>query len=239
MNDSFKDHEQDLKDEWEKGRTKRAEIAAKKEEEEERAIAGKRDQQGQLHQQQQILLTCGFYYSEKHFSEQYKNDQLTQDIILASKKGDRNAASRVCEKMYEKLQQEHITEFNMIVPVPNYESDNRCKAPFLAEVLATTIHEKTGRNIPFHDTQDVLVRVNPSNQDRKSMTEEERRRTTKENYKIAEKIKYNNIIQDKIILLIDDIHVTGSTIDSCTDLLLQNGAKQVIQLCAGKNKRKY
>ena len=182
---------------------------------------------------------CGSYYSLKHFPEQYKNDQLTQNIILASKKGDRNAASRVCEKMYEKLQQEHITEFNMIVPVPNYESDNRCKAPFLAEVLATTIHEKTGRNIPFHDTQDVLVRVNPSNQDRKSMTEEERRRTTKENYKIAEKIKYNNIIQDKIILLIDDIHVTGSTIDSCTDLLLQNGAKQVIQLCAGKNKQKY
>ena len=184
-------------------------------------------------------ICCGFYYSERYFSEQYKNDQLTQDIILASKKGDRNAASRVCEKMYERLQQEHIIEFNTIVPVPNYKSDNRCKAPFLAEVLATTIHEKTGRNIPFHDTQDVLVRVNPSNQDRKSMTEEERRRTTKENYKIAEKIKYNNIIQDKIILLIDDIHVTGSTIDSCTDLLLQNGAKQVIQLCAGKNKQKY
>ena len=199
--------------------------------------------------------SCGFYYSERYFQEQYKNDQLTHDIILASKKSDRNAASRVCEKMYEKLQQEHIIEFNMpvgstdqakhsiefntIVPVPNYKSDNRCKAPFLAEVLATTIREKTGRNIPFHDTQDVLVRVNPSNQDRKSMTEEERRRTTKENYKIAEKIKYNNIIQDKIILLIDDIHVMGSTMDSCTDLLLQNGAKQVIQLCAGKNKRKY
>ena len=81
----------------------------------------------------------------------------------------------------------------------------------------------------------MLVRVNPSNADRKNMSEPERRRTTKENYKIAEKIKYNNIIQDKIILLIDDIHVTGSTMDSCTDLLLQNGAKRVTQLCAGKS----
>jgi len=178
---------------------------------------------------------CGSYYSLKHFPEQHKNDQLTQNIIK-TKTGDRNATSKICEKMYEKLQQEHIIEFNMIVPVPNHKSAIQCSnATLLAEVLATTIHEKIGRNIPFHDTQDVLVRVNPSNADRKNMSEAERCRTTKENYKIAEKIKYNNIIQDKIILLIDDIHVTGSTMDSCTDLLLQNGAKQVIQLCAGKN----
>ena len=72
----FEDIERELANEWREGRKKRAQIAAKKEEEEERARAGKRDQQGQLHQHQQILFTCGFYYSEKHFSEQYKKCQI-------------------------------------------------------------------------------------------------------------------------------------------------------------------
>ena len=45
----------------------------------------------------------------------------------------------------------------------------------------------------------------------------------------------NDIIKDAYILLIDDIYVKGSTVGVCSDRLLENGAKRVIQLCAGKS----
>ena len=48
-------------------------------------------------------------------------------------------------------------------------------------------------------------------------------------------IENNDIIKDAYILLIDDIYVKGSTVNICSSILLENGAKRVIQLCAGKN----
>jgi hypoxanthine-guanine phosphoribosyltransferase len=39
------------------------------------------------------------------------------------------------------------------------------------------------------------------------------------------------MIQDKCILLVDDIFTTGSTLDECSKILLENGAQRVYMIC--------
>jgi len=40
-------------------------------------------------------------------------------------------------------------------------------------------------------------------------------------------VKDPTVIEDKAILLVDDVYTTGATIDACTKVLLQNGARSV------------
>ncbi len=55
-----------------------------------------------------------------------------------------------------------------------------------------------------------------------------------QNVKGVYQLFYKKIIQNKNILLIDDIFTTGATINECSKLLKQNGAKQIIAATIAK-----
>ena len=48
------------------------------------------------------------------------------------------------------------------------------------------------------------------------------------NIKDAFAIKNTDIIQDKRIMIVDDIFTTGTTINECSKLLISSGAKSVV-----------
>jgi ComF family protein len=56
-----------------------------------------------------------------------------------------------------------------------------------------------------------------------------------ENVKNAYNIKNSQIIKDKRILVFDDIYTTGSTVNECSKILIQNGAKNVGILTLAKD----
>ncbi len=118
-----------------------------------------------------------------------------------------------------------------IIPVPNYGSNNKCKAPLLAAILAQKIHKRTGKNIYSH--YDVLKRLSKTRQQRAGQVE--RRLSAETDFKISDHIKHNNnLIRNNKLLLIDDIITTGATTDVCQDLLYDNGAGTVNILCAAR-----
>ena len=147
-----------------------------------------------------------------------------------------------------------LDDIKHIVPVPLHECHTeycskacRCieldtphtKAPVFANGLASMIRKKRNRK-DCHSYEDVLVRVQRSDPYRKQHGKESRIASAKQDYKIAEYIvKNNDLIKDEDILLIDDITTSGGTVDACSRLLVDNGAKQVIILCAAETARAY
>ena len=147
-----------------------------------------------------------------------------------------------------------LDDIKHIVPVPLHECHTeycskagRCieldtphtKAPVFANGLASMICKKRNRK-DCHSYEDVLVRVQRSDPYRKQHGKKSRLASAKQDYKIAEYIvKNNDLIKDEDILLIDDITTSGGTVDACSRLLVDNGAKQVIILCAAKTARAY
>ncbi len=49
------------------------------------------------------------------------------------------------------------------------------------------------------------------------------------------KIKNKNIIENKTILLVDDVYTTGATTQECKKILLENGAKKIIIVTIAKS----
>ena len=147
-----------------------------------------------------------------------------------------------------------LDDIKHIVPVPLHECHTEyctkacryidldiphTKAPVLANGLASMIRKKRNRK-DCHSYEDVLVRVQRSDPYRKQHGKESRIASAKQDYNIAEYIvKNNDLIKDEDILLIDDITTSGGTVDACSRLLVDNGAKQVIILCAAETARAY
>ena len=183
---------------------------------------------------------CGSYYPKNRYRELYWTDPLTKNII-SNKRGLNDASVYLCELMYKKLlkiiEEPIHKEFPqyrlqlddlLVIPVPNHESDRQKPALNLA------------RNrywfLAHAPAFPVLIAILPHDSSRKQMSPEERYEFDLKKYQIAEKITENNdVIRNKNILLIDDLYVHGSTVNICSSILLENGAKRVIQLCAGKS----
>ena len=185
---------------------------------------------------------CGPYYTKSRYDEVgglYYTDPLTKNII-SNKSGPNDASVYLCKLMYKELlkiiEKPIYKEFPLnrlqlddllVIPVPNHESDRQKPALYLANGTWFLAHAPA---FP------VLIATRGHDPNRKRLSPEERYEFDLKKYQIAEKITENNdVIRNKNILLIDDLYVSGSTVKICSSILLENGAKRVIQLCAGKS----
>ncbi|MBO5142578.1 MAG: ComF family protein [Clostridia bacterium] len=78
--------------------------------------------------------------------------------------------------------------------------------------------------------QFVFVKIK-NNKKQSSLKIDDRIKNVKDVYKIIRK----NAVKGKNILLIDDIYTTGATVNECSKILKQNGAKQVIVATVAKS----
>lgn len=120
---------------------------------------------------------------------------------------------------------------DVLVPVPVHHAKYRERGYNQADILARRI----GKELDLPVLSHLLVR-NRKTLPQKQLNDKERLRNLKEafqfNGKLAERF-HKGI--DKV-LLVDDIYTTGSTIEACTNILLEHGIKEVyfITLCIGK-----
>ena len=201
-------------------------------------------------------LHLGTYYPEDKFPEKHQNDPLTQKIMKTKKVGGEKYADYICDKLYKRVLkkfQNMLDEAECIVPVPLHEQhtetcsqklefpnnlehpldEPHTKAPLLAETLAKIIHDETGREIPVY--KNVLVRDNYTKPTEHNSTSPERFSYARQDYHFGGVDEQQNI-DDKHILLIDDIMASKATITVCAELLCKHGANQVTILCASESR---
>lgn len=121
-------------------------------------------------------------------------------------------------------------EVDALIPVPIHRSKLKIRGYNQAEVLACKMGEQLGIKV----ISNMLLR-NKKTLPQKGLSDKERLKNLSKAFLLdnEERKLYNDI---KKVILVDDIYTTGSTIEACTNVLIQSGMKEVyyISLCIGK-----
>lgn len=129
------------------------------------------------------------------------------------------------EKLYGFLK-----KYDIIIPIPISSSRKRERGYNQSELLARKISKMANIHI---ETQ--VLKKAKNNQPQSSLNKEQRRENVKNVYKVQNEVK----IQNKEILLLDDIYTTGSTANECARMLKQAGCQTVGILTIASDLEKY
>ena len=137
---------------------------------------------------------------------------------------------KLAEIMYDRLIVEDLT-LDLIIPIPMHKAKEKKRGYNQAALLAKGISKRM--DVPLDQKLMMRTRITkPMNK----MNPQERRENIKDAFTLRpEKVK---MVKDKTIILVDDIFTTGSTLDECSKLLLENGALKIFMICfaAGGNR---
>lgn len=109
-------------------------------------------------------------------------------------------------------------KFDVVISVAPRKNRMRKSGYDQAECLGIELSKLM--ELPFE--RNVLMQVERRNK-QSSLSAEERRENAKGNYRV----KRENVIKDKNILLVDDVCTTGSTLNECARVLKKAGSRQV------------
>ncbi len=154
-------------------------------------------------------------------------DDFSKQLILSFKHADKTEHLPLLVNLLSQAGKELLSETDIIIPVPLHRlrlmKRKYNQAALLAQKLAH-IHQK-----PY--LPDSLIRV------RHTKSQEHLKASERaKNMKKAFRVKNPHLIQDKRILLIDDVLTTGSTVSECAKVLLKSGAQKVYVLTLARTK---
>lgn len=117
------------------------------------------------------------------------------------------------EKLYGFLK-----KYDIMMPIPISSSRKRERGYNQSELLARKISKMASIPIEIQ-----VLKKEKHNQPQSSLNKEQRRENVKNVYKVQNELK----IQNKKILLFDDIYTTGSTVNECARVLKIAGCQMV------------
>ena len=167
----------------------------------------------------------------KHFENHYyifKYDNLIRKLIIDYKFNEKPYLYRSFLEFLNNYQKEYIQFkiYDIIIPVPISKKRKRERGYNQSLLIAREISSK--EKIKLGDK--VISKVKNNNTQSK-LNKEERAENVKNVYKITN----NKEIINKNILLIDDIFTTGATLNECSRMLKQAGAKKIDVLTIAKD----
>lgn len=107
---------------------------------------------------------------------------------------------------------------SLLIPVPLFTKRKRRRGFNQAEEIGKIISEKINIQI----TTENLIRIKNTKQ-QVGLSKNEREKNIKDAFAVKDKKE----IENKIIILIDDVYTTGATMEECAKTLKKAGAKQV------------
>ncbi len=171
-----------------------------------------------------------------HFNRGYAvwvyNKMMMQSISAFKYKSKKEYAAFYTEEIITHYKKQ-LVKLNLdgIVPVPLHRTKYRERGYNQAALLAKGIGDEL--DIPV--LNDLLIRTKKT-VPQKTLNDMERLHNLMEAFQYNKKTK--SVFRSDLsrVLLVDDIYTTGSTMEACTNVLKENGIKEVyfIVLCIGK-----
>lgn len=171
-------------------------------------------------------------YKSKSFNEHiylFKYEGKIRNLIIDYKFNDKAYLSNFFTKIIIKNEKicGKIKSYDIIIPVPIHKKRKNERGYNQSELIA----RKISKNIHELElvTNSLIKEKNTVAQS--TLTKEQRKQNAKKVYKLINKEK----IQNKKVILLDDIYTTGSTTEECSKILKQNGAKEILVLTIAKD----
>jgi ComF family protein len=120
-----------------------------------------------------------------------------------------------------------LKSYDIIIPVPISKQRKKSRGYNQSEIIAREISKKTAQ---LEYRNDILFKV--KNTMPQSLLDKEKRNI---NIKGAYFVKNTQALENKKILLLDDIFTTGNTVNECSRVLKLEGAKEIGVLTLAKD----
>ncbi len=167
--------------------------------------------------------TCKPYWSKSRHEEKWYDDNFTQ-LLIQNKNtpSSYGASKKIATVMYDFMQENNLTDFDYLIPVPSFSDQYKSGFSICSEL--ETLSKIPMINI-LKKTIDIQVR---------NLPKIEKRKLYDENDVFVVMPIDLKILENKTILLIDDILTDGDTIKQCIYQLTEKNPKDITVLCAGK-----
>ncbi len=120
---------------------------------------------------------------------------------------------------------------DVLVPIPIHKSKQMQRGYNQADILAIGIGKKLNIAVLSH-----LLQRDKKTLPQKLLNDKERLKNLEKAFTFLKEESNKFPARIRKVMLIDDIYTTGSTIEACTNILLQNGIDEVyfLSICIGK-----
>lgn len=154
---------------------------------------------------------------DRCFASCYYEGTARKGIISLKSDMGVNAATLFADMLHQKILKSGV-EYDLIVPVPMSKKKQQARGYNQAEIFAKALGERM--NIPVKS--DVLIKSD-SKVEQHTLSSHERAENVKHQFSFNDKISLEN----KNIILCDDVMTTGSTLNYCAGFLKEMGAESV------------
>ncbi len=168
---------------------------------------------------------------DKGFAVFLYNDDMKRAVGDFKYRNHRDYGLFFAKEMADRFGRELLfRKAELLVPVPVHPSRKRFRGYNQAEVLCTELSKLM--NLPCN--LKLLERTKKTIPQKLISSPEERLHNLETAVNVSRGLSEKDcrrILQDKAVVLVDDIYTTGSTAEACTRVLKKNGAKNVYILC--------
>lgn len=170
-------------------------------------------------------------YNNKDFNKHlyiFKYEGKMRNLIIDYKFNDKPYLNELFAKIILKNEKicRKIKKYDIIVPVPIHKRRKNERGYNQSELIA----RKLAKNLNLELVNDSLIKQK-NTLPQSTLSKKQREENAKQVYKIQNKPK----IENKKVILLDDIYTTGATTKECSKVLRQNGAKEILVLTIAKD----
>ena len=161
----------------------------------------------------------------------FKYEKYIRKLILGYKFFDKSYLGKVFAEFIirQKNLYKKFESYDIIIPVPMYKNKKKIRGYNQTEIIAANICLKC-KNL-FYGNK-IIVKIKDTKK-QSLLKKSERLYNVKGAYKIHE--KYFEFLENKQVIIFDDIYTTGATINECIEILKKAKVKRILVLILAKD----
>lgn len=153
----------------------------------------------------------------------FEYDDESKPLILKFKHSDATFLGEQLAQWMYRVGESLFEKADLIVPVPIHFFKRLKRKYNQTEILANYLAQLSGKTY-----EPRILKKNKPSRSQEGLTKIQRKENVKNSFAIDE--KYAPLLNEKSVLLIDDVLTTGATVNECAKILKKHGAKSVFVL---------